>query len=82
MDLVIYMVPDNDLDEWGHFNTEMLMSVGSTSNENFVVLWAATSTLRASDPHCQTLSDVSHSSASLPDFIRVNLFDLKFRIAA
>jgi len=35
----IYMCSDNDLDEWGYFNTEMLMSVGSTSDVNFVVLW-------------------------------------------
>jgi len=35
----IYMCSDNDLDEYGELNNEWLMSVGSTDDVNFVVLW-------------------------------------------
>ena len=35
----IYMCSDNDLDVWGELNVEWLMSVGSTEDVNFVVLW-------------------------------------------
>lgn len=35
----IYMCSDNDLDDWGVVNTEQLMSVGSTKDVNFAVLW-------------------------------------------
>ncbi len=35
----IYMCSDNDLDYYGELNVEWLMSVGSTTEVNFVVLW-------------------------------------------